>query len=305
LAFPAIWKAAIDGPIWPHRWLSAGASKNASAGRASSTDPMAKISTSIIAFNQADKIEDAIKSVLWTDEIVLADSHSIDGTADIAERLGARVVQIRLTTFSELRNRAADACSHEWILSLDSDERCTAAVRDEILALLADGPKYDAYYIPRRNFFMGRWIKGSGWYPNYRQPQFYRKGTMRYTRIIHEAVVMQSGQPIGKLENALVQFPFQNFEEVLAKANRYSTVGARMLAYKQVSMWTALGHAMWAFIKHYVFKLGFRDGWAGFVIAFGNFEGTFYRYAKRYEEIKAWPRLTVEPLRKPERPVTK
>jgi glycosyltransferase involved in cell wall biosynthesis len=305
LVFPAIWKAAIDGPIWPHRGLFAGALKNASAGPSSSADPMANISTSIIAFNQADKIEDAIKSVLWTDEIVLADSHSIDGTAEIAERLGARVVQIPLTTFSELRNRAAESCSHEWILSLDADERCTAEVRDEILALLADGPKYDAYYIPRRNFFMGRWIKGSGWYPNYRQPQFYRKGTMRYTRIIHEAVVMQSGQPIGKLDNALVQFPFQNFEEVLAKANRYSTFGARMLAHKQVSMWTALGHAIWAFIKHYVFKLGFRDGWAGFVIAFGNFEGTFYRYAKRYEEIKAWQRLTVEPLRKPDRPVTK
>lgn len=259
---------------------------------------MAKISTSIIAFNQADKISDAINSVLWTDEIVLADSHSTDGTAEIAEKLGARVVQIPITTFSELRNSAADACSHEWILSLDSDERCTPAVRDEILGLLAEGPKYDAYYIPRRNYFMGRWIKGSGWYPNYRQPQFYRKGTMRYTRIIHEAVVMQSGQPIGKLENAIVQFPFQNFEEVLAKANRYSTFGARMLAHKRVSMWSALGHATWAFIKHYIFKLGFRDGWAGFVIAFGNFEGTFYRYAKRYEEIKAWQRLAVEPLRR-------
>ena len=265
---------------------------------------MTKISTSIIAFNQADKIEDAIKTVLWTDEIVLADSNSTDGTAEIAERLGVRVVQIPLTTFSELRNRAADACSHEWILSLDSDERCTAAVRDEILAMLANGPKYDAYYIPRRNFFMGRWIKGSGWYPNYRQPQIYRKGTMRYTRIIHEAVVMQNEQPIGKLENALLQFPFQNFEEVLAKANRYSTIGARMLAHKQVSMWMALSHAIWAFIKHYVFKLGFRDGWAGFVIAFGNFEGTFYRYAKRYEEIKNWQRLKIEPVRKPNRQMT-
>ena len=265
---------------------------------------MTKISTSIITFNQADKIEDAIKTVLWTDEIVLADSNSTDGTAEIAERLGVRVVQIPLTTFSELRNRAADACSHEWILSLDSDERCTAAVRDEILAMLANGPKYDAYYIPRRNFFMGRWIKGSGWYPNYRQPQIYRKGTMRYTRIIHEAVVMQNEQPIGKLENALLQFPFQNFEEVLAKANRYSTIGARMLAHKQVSMWMALSHAIWAFIKHYVFKLGFRDGWAGFVIAFGNFEGTFYRYAKRYEEIKNWQRLKIEPVRKPDRQMT-
>ena len=91
---------------------------------------MPKISTSIIALNQASKIADAIASVQWTDEVVLADSHSTDGTAEIAERLGARVVQIPITTFSELRNRAADACSHEWILSLDTDERCTPELRD-------------------------------------------------------------------------------------------------------------------------------------------------------------------------------
>jgi glycosyltransferase involved in cell wall biosynthesis len=259
---------------------------------------MATISTSIIALNQAEKIGDAISTVLWTDEIVLADSNSTDDTVKIAEALGARVVQIPLTTFSELRNRAADACSGEWILSLDSDERCTPEVRDEILALLAAGPICDAYYIPRRNYFMGRWIKGSGWYPNYRQPQLYRKGTMRYTRIIHEAVEMKNGGQIGKLENALWQYPFQNFEEVLHKANRYSTVGARMLVNKRVSMGTALGHAIWAFIKHYFFKVGFRDGWAGFVIALGNFEGTFYRYAKRFEQTQSWDPPVTTPIRR-------
>jgi glycosyltransferase involved in cell wall biosynthesis len=261
---------------------------------------VAKISTSIITLNQADKIEGAIGSVLWTDEVVVADSNSTDGTIALAEKMGARVVQIPITTFSELRNRAADACSGEWIISLDSDERCTAELRDEILALLAAGPKYDAYYIPRRNYFMGRWIRGSGWYPNYRQPQLHRKGTMRYTRIIHEAVVMNDGQPIGKLENSFVQFPFRNFEEVLAKANRYSTFGARMLTHKNVSLWSALGHAIWAFIKHYIFKRGFIDGWAGFIIALGNFEGTFWRHAKRYEEIQAWPPLKTEPLERPD-----
>jgi glycosyltransferase involved in cell wall biosynthesis len=257
---------------------------------------MPKISTSIIALNQADKIADAISTVLWTDEIVLADSASTDDTVKIAESLGARVVQIPFTTFSELRNRAADACSGDWILSLDTDERCTPEVRDEILALLASGPTCDAYYIPRRNYFMGRWIKGSGWYPNYRQPQLYRKGSMRYTRIIHEEVEMQNGGQIGYLKNAMWQFPFRNFEEVLHKANRYSSVGARMLEDRQVSMWTALSHGIWAFVRHYIFKAGFRDGWAGFVIAFGNFEGTFYRYAKRHEQTQPWdppPRRTI------------
>ena len=119
---------------------------------------MAKISTSIIAFNQAEKIEAAIASVLWTDEVVMADSNSTDGTIERAEKMGARVVQIPITTFSELRNHAADACTGEWIISLDTDERCTPELRDEILAVLAAGPKYDAYYVPRRNYFMGRWI---------------------------------------------------------------------------------------------------------------------------------------------------
>jgi glycosyltransferase involved in cell wall biosynthesis len=260
---------------------------------------MPKISTSIIALNQAEKIGDAISSVLWTDEIVVADSNSTDATVAIAEELGARVVQIPITTFSELRNRAADACSHEWILSLDTDERCTAALRDEILALLEAGPRFDAYYIPRRNYFMGRWIKGSGWYPNYRQPQLYRKGMMRYTRVIHEAVEMQGvNKEFGKLQNALWQIPFRNFEEILYKANRYSTFGARMLVDKRVSMGSALGHAIWAFIKHYFFKVGFIDGWAGFVIALGNFEGTFYRYAKRYQETQSWDSPPGETIRR-------
>jgi len=261
---------------------------------------MATISTSIIALNQAEKIGDAISTVLWTDEIVLADSNSTDDTVKIAEGLGARVVQIPLTTFSELRNRAADACSSEWILSLDTDERCTPEVRDEILALLAAGPTCDAYYIPRRNYFMGRWIKGSGWYPNFRQPQLFRKGSLRYRNDpVHEGYELLTARKLGRLQSAIWQCPFRNLEEVIRKMNRYSSLGVPKLTNKRVSMWTALTHGLWSFIKHYVFKRGYRDGWAGFVIALGNFEGTFYRYAKRYEQAQNWSLPKSEPLHKP------
>src|SRR4029453_15364737 len=203
---------------------------------------MQKISAYILAFNEAEKIADAVSSVLWADEIVVADSGSSDGTVEIAQSLGARVVQLpfhgfgdlrnravaecryewifsldsderctaevredrkstRLNSshteiyplslhdalpisfhgFGDLRNRAVAECRYEWIFSLDSDERCTAEVRDEILAVLSSPtPVHDAYLVPRRNYMMGRWIKGSGWYPNFRQPQLFRKGTMRY-----------------------------------------------------------------------------------------------------------------------------
>ncbi|MCS6896359.1 MAG: glycosyltransferase family 2 protein [Nitrospira sp.] len=261
---------------------------------------MMKISAYIIAYNEAGKIADAVNSVLWADEVVVADSNSTDGTDRIARDLGARVIQIPFEGFGHLRNRAVEACSYEWIFSLDADERCTPEVRDEVLALLSGHPTCDAYLVPRRNFFMGRWVKHSGWYPNYRQPQLFRKGTMRYTELpVHEGYQLLTDKPVGRLRHPIWQIPFANFEEVVKKANRYSTLGAAKLDDKQVSMGTALRHATWSFKKHYVVKRGFLDGWAGFVIAFGNFEGTFYRYAKRFELQKAWPIPTQPPLKRP------
>jgi glycosyltransferase involved in cell wall biosynthesis len=250
---------------------------------------MQKISAYILTYNEAEKIEAALSSVLWADEVVVVDSFSTDRTVEIATALGARVVQVPFNGFGDLRNRAIEACTHDWIFSLDSDERCTAEVRDEILRLLAGSPPHDVYLVPRRSYMMGRWIKGSGWYPNFRQPQLFRKGAMRYTlEPVHEGYEILNGKPAGTLANAIWQFPFRNLEEVINKMNRYSSLGVPKLAHKRVSMAGALGHGAWSFLKHYIFKLGFIDGWAGFVIALGNFEGTFYRYAKRYEETQGW-----------------
>ena len=261
---------------------------------------MPKISACIIAYNEAAKIEAAVASVLWADEVLVVDSNSTDDTATLAEALGARVVQVPFTGFGELRNRAAEACRHEWIFSLDADERCTAAARDEIMRIVASDATHGAYLVPRRSYMMGRWITGSGWYPNYRQPQLFRRGALRYTSDpVHEGYELLTGKPLGRLQHEIHQFPFRNLEEIIRKMNRYSTLGAGKLAHRRLSMWGALGHGSWAFIKHYIFKLGFRDGWAGFVIAFGNFEGTFYRYAKRYEEAQGWQPPPSEKLNRP------
>ena len=250
---------------------------------------MQKISAYILSYNEAEKIEAAISSVLWADEVVVVDSFSTDRTAQIARSLGARVVDVPFKGFGDLRNRAIEACDFDWIFSLDADERCTEGVRDEILALLAGSPPHEIYMVPRRSYMMGRWIRGSGWYPNFRQPQLFRKGSIRYTlEPVHEGFEVLGGRSAGTLQNAIWQFPFRNLEEVINKMNRYSTLGVPKLANKRVSMVSAFGHGAWSFIKHYIFKLGFIDGWAGFVIAFGNFEGTFYRYAKRYEETQGW-----------------
>ena len=269
-----------------------------------SIEPMpkntAKITAYIIAFNEAAKIEAAVGSVLWADEVLVADSYSTDNTVALAEALGARVVQVPFHGFGDLRNRTLEHCTHEWIFSLDSDERCTAEARDEILALISGEPAHDAYLVPRRSYMMGRWIKGSGWYPNYRQPQLFRKGAMRYSLDpVHEGYKLLTAKPLGRLKSAVHQFPFRNMEEVIRKMDRYSTLGAEKLKRKRVTMASAFGHGLWAFIKHYIVKRGFKDGWAGFVIAFGNFEGTFYRYAKRYEETQNWQPPPSEKLTRP------
>ncbi len=161
---------------------------------------MQTISAYILAYNEAEKVKAAAESVLWADEIVVVDSGSTDGTAEIAAALGARVVQVPFNGFGDLRNRAIEACRCDWIFSLDADERCTAAVRDEILGLLAGAPASDVYRVPRRSFMMGRWIRGSGWYPNFRQPQLFRKGSMRYTlEPVHEGYELLTGKPLGTL----------------------------------------------------------------------------------------------------------
>ncbi|HXL65620.1 MAG TPA: glycosyltransferase family 2 protein, partial [Xanthobacteraceae bacterium] len=213
--------------------------------------------------------------------------------------LGARVVQVPFAGFGDLRNRAVEACRCEWIFSLDADERCTAAVRDEIVSLLGGTPPHDVYRVPRRNYFMGRRIRGSGWYPNFRQPQLFRKGSVRYTlEPVHEGYEILGDATVGTLRNAIWQLPFRDLEEVVRKMNRYSSLGVPKLAHQRVSMAGAFGHAFWAFWKHYLFKLGFIDGWAGFVIAFAYFEVTFYCYAKRYEALQNWQPPPSAPLRR-------
>jgi len=255
-----------------------------------------KISAYIIAYNEAEKIGPAIRSVLWADEIVVADSYSQDGTSDIAASMGARVVQIPFKGFGDLRNQAIAACTHEWIFSLDSDERCTPEARDEILNILRSPESLEAYYVPRKNFFMGKWIKHSGFYPDYRQPQLFRKGVLVFRpEPVHESYFLQTKKASGYLRNAILQIPYKDFGELMRKANRYSSLGAQKLEEKGKSagMATALFHALWAFIQLFFLKRGFLDGWPGFVIALGNFEGTFYKYAKLVERQSKWS-VTVE-----------
>ena len=148
---------------------------------------------------------------------------------------------------------------------------------------------------------MGKWISYSGWYPNYRQPQLFKKGSMSYSKeLVHEGFINKSDKEVGVLQNFIWQFPFKNTEEVIHKSNRYSTLGAKKLKEKGISssVSKAFLHGLWSFIKHYILKLGFLDGGQGFIIAFGNFEGTFYRYIKLLEMQKKWTSPEIRQIQK-------
>jgi len=252
----------------------------------------AKLSVYILTYNEGSKIEDALRSVTWADEVVVVDSGSEDETLTIAKDLGAHVVHIPFEGFGRLRNAAIASCQHDWIFSLDADERCTPAVADEIKEIINATHAADAYYVPRRNWFMGRWIIYSGWYPDYRQPQLFRRNALVFSEEdeVHEGFQVHGST--AYIGNPIWQIPFQNLEQLLRKANRYSSLGAQKLGRrgKKGRMVKALTHGLGAFLRIYILQRGFLDGWPGFVIALGNFEGTFYRYAKLTEFQKGWDR---------------
>jgi len=245
---------------------------------------MPRISVYIIAYNEADKIEGALRSATWADELVVADSASTDATVEIARRYTDKVVQVPFKGFGKLRNQVLDQLTGDWIFSLDADERFTEAAAAEVRAIVEAGGPFDAYHVPRCNFVFGRWMRHSGYYPDYRQPQLFRRGCLRYTEDqVHETYALQG--TLGATREPIAQIPFRDVAQMLHKMQRYSTLGVDRLEQRgtRPSMIGALLHGIGAFLRHYVVKLGFLDGWAGFVIAVANFDGTFYRYVKHYE----------------------
>ena len=244
-----------------------------------------KISAYILAFNEEEKIGQTLETMQWVDEIVVIDSFSTDRTTEIAKKYGARIIQEEFKGFGLLRIAGIEHTTHPWIFTIDSDERCPPEVQAEILQVIHSDNPADAYLVPRRNFFMGQFIRFGGWYPNYRQPQLFRRGRLTFPKedLVHESYRLDGR--LGKIKNPINQIPFKNLAEVLEKMQRYSELSAQKL-YNQgehPSITHAFVRAIWTFFRLYFLRLGFLDGRAGFVIAFSSLEGTFYKYAKLSE----------------------
>jgi glycosyltransferase involved in cell wall biosynthesis len=243
------------------------------------------VSVFLLTRNEEFKIEAALASVTWAGEIVVIDSFSTDRTLEIARRFDARIVQLEFQRFGELRQAGITHTTLPWIFSLDADERCTPEARDEILRIVADPNAADAYLVPRRNLLLGREIRHSGWYPDYRQPQLFRRGRMDYAveDHVHESYVLRGR--LGRMQHPIRQIPYRNISEIIRKMDRYTTLNIANLRRrgKTSSFPVAVLSAGWAFFKVYVLQLGFLDGAPGFMIAFLRFENSFYKHMKFIE----------------------
>jgi len=244
-----------------------------------------KLAVIIITLNEAGNIRQCLESVAFANFVYVLDSGSSDRTVDIAREMGAFVsVNTDWQGFGVQKNRVLEtACTGgcDWILSLDADERVSNTLQLEIKAAMVS-KLLNVYAVSRLSSYCGATIYHSGWQPDW-VTRFFRLGYANFSNdIIHEK--LQTLHPTGKLYSQLIHESFKNFESVLDKVNRYSTAGALILQKKQkkTSFASAVIHGLWAFIRTYFFKLGFLDGKMGFVLAFSNAEGTFYRYLKSW-----------------------
>lgn len=228
---------------------------------------MPSISATIVTFNEAARIARTIRSLDPADEIVVVDSGSTDQTCEIAASLGARVIAHPWEGFAAQKNFAAGETLHDWILSLDGDEELDAVAQASLRSWKSSPAECAGYEFARRAHYCGRWIRHSGWYPDYKLRLYdKRRGSWR-GEYVHESVAVNGR--IGKLRGEILHFTCDSPEDHRRRVEYYTDLAAReMLASGAQPGALRRGAAPpWAFFRSYVLRLGFLDGAAGFFIA--------------------------------------
>lgn len=246
-----------------------------------------KISARINTFNEEDNIAAALETVGWADEILVVDSFSTDRTVEIARRFTDRVIQRPFLSHGDQHNHADSLCSHDWVLTLDADERLTPELIAALRRLQAGGePACDGFRMARRAWYLGRWIRHSGWYPDWQ------------TRLYRRAVTVWAGDPpheapkvkgrVDTLAGDILHYTRRSLHEHAAVMNYYTDLAAaaRLRRHQQVSALRLGLNPAWTFFHTYFLRQGFRDGWPGVVIAYMAASYVNLRQAKMWEAEK-------------------
>ncbi len=243
-----------------------------------------KISILIPTHNEENNIRDCLESLKWADEIVIVDSYSTDNTLKIAREFTNKILQHEYINSASQKNWAIPQLSNEWIMIVDSDERVTPELRDEILNILTNGTNYNGFYIYRKNHFLGKPIRFCGWNKD-KCLRLFKKGKGKYQdREVHADIIIDG--KIGYLKNRLLHYTFSDFDQYLKKWDRYTSWAAndRGKKTKKVHWYHLTLRPLWRFIKQYIFKLGFLDGKEGYIICKLAAVSVFMKYAKLWEK---------------------
>ena len=244
---------------------------------------MPKVSVTIITLNEAEHIGAAIDSAAWADEIVVVDCGSADGTADMARAKGATVLSREWSGYVDQKNYAAEGASHDWIFSLDADERIPPELAAEVRALLSSEPSKRGYRIPRVTFHLGRWIRTTDFYPDFQTRLYDRRAARWRGKYVHESVAVDG--PVGQLQHDLEHYSFRDLRDHLDRVNHYTTLAARQMreSGRHAGPLDLIAHPLAAFLRNYVLRRGILDGTAGLTISLVNAYSVFLKFAKLWE----------------------
>jgi glycosyltransferase involved in cell wall biosynthesis len=242
---------------------------------------MPRLSATLITYNEERDLPQVLASLQGiADEIVVVDSGSIDRTREVALRAGARVVQRTFNGFGEQKNFAASQAQHDWVLSVDADEVLSPELRESLMEWKArTQPDCAGYKIARRTHYLGKWIRHSGWYPEYHL-RLYRRDRGRFVGALHESV--RADGPIGLLKGDLLHYTVRSLSEHYAKMEVFTTLAAEDLYSRGRRRWRGamcLG-APWTLASIFLFRLGFLDGYHGALIAWTSARYVWMKYAK-------------------------
>jgi glycosyltransferase involved in cell wall biosynthesis len=242
---------------------------------------MASLSVIIITKNAAESILICLESVRFANEIIVLDSGSTDGTLALCQKYTDKVYEVDWPGYGVQKNRALAKANHEWVLSIDADEQIIPELRREIETIITDNSAtFDAYTIRRLSKYCGKFIRYGDW-RNDCPIRLFRRDKGHFKEVpVHEDLIVTG--KVGKIRAHMLHNPYRNLEGVLFKLNNYSSLSAKLKQEqgKSANLSIAVLRGLWTFFRCYFLKLGFLDGREGFMLAFYNAEGCYYRYLK-------------------------
>ncbi len=241
------------------------------------------VTATIITFNEAANIQAALESLSWADEIIVVDSESTDDTAAIARRFTEHVIVRPWPGYIAQKNFAAAQARHDWIFSLDADERVTPGLAAEITSLVITGPGAAGYRVPRVTFHLGRWMRSTDWYPDYQLRLYDRRRGQWSGRYVHESV--KADGPVQDLRGELQHYAYRDLAHHFQTMDRYTTLAARQMFEegRRAGFFALMIHPPAAFVRNYLLRGGFKDGVPGLIVSAMNARYVGLKFAKLWE----------------------